>query len=397
MKKQKNKNEVCLVNNKSECCGCSACYSICPNKAITMQQDDEGFLYPKIDFDKCIGCKKCINVCAFKNRIKKYSINRPEFYAVKIKNDNERVKSQSGGLFVALSNSILKRKGRVYGCIIDENFEAIHIGTDNAKIRDKMRKSKYVQSRINESYKIVKEDLEANKEVLFSGTPCQIDGLKNYLGKDYNNLYLVDIICHGVPSPMVWKNYLKWQESKNEGKCKKVIFRNTEKFGWRSHIETFELKVNNEMKTIDSTLYTNLFYSHLIVRPSCFSCPYKNINRSSDITIGDYWGIEKIDKDFEDTKGVSIAIINSGKGKRLFEEIKPEIVFKKTTVENSLQEPLVKPYKQPRNRDKFWKDYKSKSLNKIINKYAKHGIKWKTINFLRKIKHRLVIVLKLSK
>lgn len=390
MEKQEIKDKVCLFNKKEECSGCGACYSICPQKAITMKQDEEGFLYPEIDKNKCIKCKKCLSVCAFKKASKNSKSKTPKLYAVKVKDNTERAKSQSGGLFMALTNPILKNKGRIYGCILNENFEAVHIGTENVKDRDKMRKSKYVQSRIENTFKEVREDLDNKKEVIFSGTPCQVDGLKKYLGKDYDNLYLIDIICHGVPSPMVWKDYIKWLENKNKGKCQNVIFRNKEKFGWHSHMETYKIKnIHNEIKEIDSSLYTNLFYSHLILRPSCFCCPYKTIYRSSDITIGDYWGIEKIDKDFDDNKGVSIAIINTKKGEKLFSEIKNDINFESTTIENSLQEPLVKSYKKPRNRDKFWKDYKNKSLNRILNKYAKHGLKWKFINFLRKVKHKV--------
>ncbi len=319
------------------------------------------------------------------------------FYAVKIKNEYTRLKSRSGGIFTALTDFILKRKGVIYGCILNEKLEAIHIGTNNFEDRNKMRGSKYVQSRIGNCYKKVKKDLEDNKEVLFSGTPCQVDGLKKFLGKDYENLYCIDIICHGVPSPLILRDYIKWQEEKNNGKCVEIDFRNKEKFGWRSHIETFKIDSKEGTKVIDDVLYTNLFYSHLILRPSCFICPYKNLNRSSDITIGDYWGIEKIDKNFEDDKGVSIVIINNERGKKLFDQIKKDIFFKKTTEENSLQLPLVKPFDEPIKRDKFWIEYHKKSFNKIINKYGKHGVKWKIIKLLSKAKKFAIFIVAHSK
>lgn len=310
-------------------------------------------------------------------------------YAVKHKREDKRIKSQSGGIFTALADYILKHNGKIYGCILNDKFEAIHIGTNNVEDRNKMKGSKYVQSNIGNCFKEIKEDLENQIEVLFSGTPCQVDGLKSFLGKEYENLYCVDIICHGVPSPLVWQDYIKWQEDKNNGKCINVNFRNKEKFGWHSHVETLELKKENEVKTINSSIYANIFYSELIVRPSCYYCPYKTIKRSSDISIGDYWGIQKINKEFDDNKGISLVLINNERGKELFEKVKNNLIYFKTKIEDSLQQPLIEPFPKPRNRERFWEEYYNNSFEKIVNKYGKHGIKWKFANLAKRIIKKL--------
>lgn len=276
-------------------------------------------------------------------------------YAVKYDNEAIVSESRSGGVFTAISDCFLEN-GVVYGCVLDETFKAIHVRAETRSERDKMRGSKYVQSSMGESFKQIKEDLEKGKLVLFSGTSCQVAGLKNFLQKEYLNLMCIDIVCHGVPSPKVWNKYLEWQ---SKGKrIDKVNFRNKKKYGWRDHIETVVV----EETAIDSKVWTNLFYGGNILRPSCYECPYKSIYHPGDITIADYWGIEKIAPELDDNNGVSLVLINTEKGQEYFEKIKKNIRWKETKIEDSMQRAFVRSEYKPIIRDEFWKDFKSKNL-----------------------------------
>lgn len=291
-------------------------------------------------------------------------------YAVKYDNEAIVSESRSGGVFTAISDCFLEN-GVVYGCVLDETFKAIHVRAETRSERDKMRGSKYVQSSMGESFKQIKEDLEKGKLVLFSGTSCQVAGLKKFLQKEYLNLMCIDIVCHGVPSPKVWNKYLEWQ---SKGKrIDKVNFRNKKKYGWRDHIETVVV----EETAIDSKVWTNLFYGGNILRPSCYECPYKSIYHPGDITIADYWGIEKIAPELDDNNGVSLVLINTEKGQEYFEKIKKNIRWKETKIEDSMQRAFVRSEYKPIIRDEFWKDFKSKKFSYIAGKYGGFIPKWK--------------------
>ena len=268
--------------------------------------------------------------------------------------------SRSGGIFTALSDCFLE-DGKVYGCILDEQLHAIHIGTSSKSVRDKMRGSKYVQSDLGESFKSIKEDLENNLNILFSGTSCQVDGLKRFLQKDYPNLLCVDIVCHGVPSPKVFESYLQYQ-----GNVTAVDFRNKKDFGWRNHVETLTVDGNK----INSTVWTNLFYSGVILRPSCYECPYKSIEHPGDITIADYWGIEKAAPEFDDDRGVSLALINTNKGCEYFDRIKGLLVYKETRIEDSMQRAFIRSEIRPQKRDRFWNDFNEKDFRYLTKVYG---------------------------
>lgn len=313
--------------------------------------------------------------------------NKPEVFAVQHKDENVRAASRSGGIFTALSDYVLGQDGVVYGCVLTEDFEAVHVRADSKHVRDRMRGSKYIQSKMNDTYKIVKYDLKANRKVLFSGTSCQVAGLKGYLGREYDNLLCLDIVCHGVPSPKVWKAYLAWQENKNRSKVKKVDFRNKKDFGWRDHIETLYLENG---KIVNSKVFTTLFYGHSILRPCCYECPYKSVMHPGDITIADYWGIEKAAPEFDDNKGVSLVLINNDKGKEVFNSIIDRVKWKETKLEDSMQPPLIAPYPEPQKRKNFWSDFENRNFNYIVNKYGGTGIKNKIKNALRRIKRKLI-------
>ncbi|WP_279069883.1 Coenzyme F420 hydrogenase/dehydrogenase, beta subunit C-terminal domain [Faecalicoccus pleomorphus] len=313
--------------------------------------------------------------------------NKPEVFAVQHKDEKVRASSRSGGIFTALSDYVLEQDGVVYGCVLTEGFEAVHVRADSTHVRERMRGSKYIQSRMNDTYKNVKYDLEAGRNVLFSGTSCQVAGLKGYLRREYENLLCIDIVCHGVPSPKVWKAYLAWQEKKNRSKVKKVDFRNKKDFGWREHIETLYL---SNGQTVNSKAFTTLFYGHSILRPCCYECPYKSVTHPGDITIADYWGIEKAAPEFDDNKGVSLTLINNEKGKEFFDAIKDQVKCKETRLEDSMQPPLIAPFPEPENRMNFWVDFENRNFDYIVKKYGGKGIKNKIKNALRRIKRKLI-------
>lgn len=399
-----NKKIPDLYLNRKSCCGCSACFAVCPVKAISMKPDNEGFLYPAIDEKKCVGCYKCLKVCSFKEEQAKRRNNcsggadkdisyckvpkKHNLYAVKHKDDKIRAASRSGGIFTALSDAVLEDGGTVYGCILSENFEAVHTRASTVTERNAMRGSKYVQSSMRDVFRMVKNDLGSRKKVLFSGTPCQIAGLKKYLlceEQTIENLYCVDVICHGVPSPEIWKAYLNWQQERNHSKVIGVDFRNKTDYGWAEHIETLWFENG---KRVDSRIFVELFFGHCCTRLSCHDCPYKSMVRPSDITIGDYWGIEKAAIGFDDNKGVSFVLLNTKKGMDMFELVSEKLQYKQTRIEDSMQPSLYESFPIPDNRERFWNDFYNKPFSYMVRKYGKN--KWiKRVK--RKVKEMLGI------
>lgn len=378
----KEKTHIPPLNAESEkCCGCTACYAACPVGAITMREDEEGFLYPAISPEKCLGCNKCVNVCAFR---KNSSTNEKilSVYAVKHGSETVRMKSRSGGIFTAISDEILKNGGVVYGCVMKDQYTAVHIRAESPDDRDKMRESKYIQSNMGDCFQQVKKDLLSNKYVLFSGTSCQIDGLRSFLDKEYDRLICIDIVCHAVPSRKIWEDFVRHQEKKY-GECVGIDFRNKKDFGWADHIETLTF---DKKRYVDTEVFKNLFYGNYISRPSCYECPYKSIYHPGDITIGDYWGVDKAAPGFNDNKGVSLVIINTEKGNAIFEAVKGSCTFMETKIEDSMQSPFLQSINKPKNRDEFWHDYRNKKFSYIIKKYGTKNWKQQIKFCLRRFK-----------
>lgn len=310
---------------------------------------------------------------------------RPKVYAVKHKDENIRAASRSGGIFTAISDLVLDG-GVVYGCVLTSDFQAVHIRAEDKVGRDLMRGSKYIQSKLGETYKNVRADLDSGRNVLFTGTSCQVAGLKGFLGKEYNNLLCVDIVCHGVPSPVIWEAYLRWQEKKAGAKVVGVDFRNKKDFGWRAHMETLTM---DSGKRVSSGVFKELFYGHNVLRPSCYECPFKSVMHPGDITIADYWGIEKAAPEFDDNKGVSLVLVNDDRCAEIFEAIKDKMVWKQTRIEDSMQPPLKAPFPRPKNRDQFWADFRSRDFGYIARKYGGEGFLNKAKGSARKIKRKV--------
>lgn len=326
---------VVLFENKSDCCACGACLNVCSKSAISMKPDAEGFLYPEIDPNKCVECGVCKRVCKYKTS----DLNAVEStYAVTNRDEKQIMKAASGGLFSAAASAILSDGGCVFGATLTFDSghpDTHHIMVENKEDLWKLQGSKYVQSRIGRTYQQAKECLQHGRTVLFSGTPCQIAGLKSYLGKVYENLYTMDLICHGVPSAEFFDGYIQELNKKYRGKVTEYKFRDKTK-GWGMNT-AFEIVCGDKKKTIFKTAkvqsYLSLFYDCKIFRENCYSCPYAGSSRVGDVTIGDYWGIENEhpeldhDPDFDKEKGISCLLINSPKGQELFELIKNQIHF----------------------------------------------------------------------
>ncbi len=320
------------ISDPKNCCGCTACASICPHQAINMQPDSLGFLYPLVDNTKCTNCGLCEKVCAFNDNYDT-SQNLPEPIALgaRHKDIEEVMNSRSGAVFVALSDYVLEHNGVVYGAGYSEHFQVIHKRATNKQERDELRGSKYVQSDLTGIFPQVKKDLKEGLLVLFSGTPCQTAGLASYIGKKLrSNLLLVDIVCHGVPSPYIWRDYLSFLEEKHCSKATEVDFRNKKLYGWRAHKDTIVFE-NNEIENV--AWYSQFFYNGLFFRDSCEKCHFCNLKRPSDFTLGDFWGLEKQDTQFNaDDKGVSLLLINTTKGEYFFNQIKEQLSTIKTTI-----------------------------------------------------------------
>lgn len=373
------------IIDKSQCCGCTACASICTQNAITMQPDVMGFLYPVVDKGKCIDCSLCEKVCAF-NDLYDISLNlkEPIVYAARHKNIHEIETSRSGAAFIALSDWILDSGGVVYGAGYADHFRVIHKKATTKEERDEFKGSKYVQSDMNTVFRQVKDDLKKGLLVLFTGTPCQTAGLNSYLGKKLRkNLFLVDIICHGVPSPYIWNDYLTYVENKYQSRIVKVDFRNKIN-GWSSaHIETF---VFENGYVVNLFTLRHLFCKHIILRKSCGNCKYANFIRPSDITIGDFWGWEKTDKDFnKDDKGVSLVLLNTEQGQKIFFKCLNELNIISTTTELCVQPNLVTSSILDEQSDSFMHDYSKKGFLYVAKKYGNLGVNYKIDQFKKKI------------
>lgn len=308
------------------------------------------------------------------------NFQEPAAFAAKHKKEDIRAQSRSGGVFTAFSDVVLNQGGVVYGSVLDDKFTATHIRAESFNDRDRMRGSKYVQSTLGETFKQVKEDLIKDRKVLFSGTSCQIAGLHRFLGEEYKNLLCIDIVCHGVPSPQIWLDYLTWIGKGRE--ISSVDFRNKGKFGWAKHIESVYFS-NGESS--DSSVFKSLFMSNYILRPACYKCPYKDIMHPGDITIADFWGINKAAPDFDDDKGVSLILVNNQKGQVFFEQIQRQIEYRKVDLNDCIQPALVAPSTKPSNREEFWNDVANKDFGYIVKRYVNESITKKVMRKIYKL------------
>ena len=304
------------IKNKADCCGCGSCEQSCPKGCITMVADEEGFLYPKVDQQACVRCGLCQKVCPILSK-KKAPAGDVSAYAAYTADEEIRKVSSSGGVFSVLAKEILSRGGVIAGAAFDDDFSVRHILVERDAQLNRLRGSKYVQSRMEDTYAQIRDLLKQGKTVLFTGVSCQVAGLKAFLGRDYDHLYTVDVLCHGVPSPKVWQQYCREQEAAYGRKLTAAAFRD-KRNGWRKNSICLQFGEDEYCRRNSEDAYLRLFLQDLCLRPSCHSCRFKSFPRLSDLTIGDAWGIERHMSDLDDDRGTSVVLVNSEKGQALW-------------------------------------------------------------------------------
>lgn len=384
------------LKNRNECSGCRACEKRCPQNAIRFVEDSHGFFYPSIDRSKCVQCGICDNICAFDTDNHQSILKEStDIYGVKIKDDSKRADSTSGGFFTAISDYVLENNGVVYGAVLDESMNVIHARAESEEIRNRMRGSKYVQSNTLNTFSEAERDLLNGRMVLYSGTPCQIAGLKLYLGKEYSNLLTIDVVCHGVPSNKLFKEFIQLAESKTGKKVKSFLFRDKSETGWEKPISKLIYYNGYSCNFSGRDCFFELFNENLPLRPSCLNCKFIHKERASDFSIADYWGINNRNAAFNDNKGVSMVLINSEKAKVFFESIGDNIDFFKSDMEDrKFQGRLSGRNSVNPNTERFWDEYDKRGFEYVLKKYtdysAIHKLKKKIKNradmYLHKVK-----------
>ncbi len=379
------------IKKKSECCGCYACTNICPKQCIEMKIDNEGFWYPEVDKDRCIDCSLCEKVCPELATPKKEEF-KTIAYACKNKEENVRLSSSSGGVFTSLCEYVINNKGVVFGVAFNENFEVEHMEANTIEEYKKFRGAKYVQSKIGETYKKAKKYLDEGRIVLFSGTQCQKKGLNFFLRKKYYNLIAVDIVCHGVPSPLVFDLYKEKLKKEYNSQISSISFRDKSS-GWKTYKYRIAFKNGKvEEKLSYNNIYSKGFLKDLYLRPSCYSCEAKNFNNNSDITLGDYWGVQNKHSEFDDDKGISLILINSEKGQDTFNKISDNIEIIRTDLDYAISHNpcIVRPVKYNSKREEFFKELNNDNLDKLIEKYTKVALGQRIKNKIKNVLCKLV-------
>ncbi len=382
------------IENKSLCSGCSACANVCPKSCIEMIADDRGFLYPSVDESKCIQCGLCNKVCPFQNP--QECKEDKKSYAAYFDNDI-RDFSSSGGMFGCFAKEILSENGVIFGATFTDDFKSVkHIGIENLANLPSLYGSKYLQSVIGDTYKSVEQHLKADRPVLFVGTSCQISGLKAYLRKDYDRLLTVDVICHGTPSPIIWKDYATKIEQQKGSNITDAYFRN-KRFGWSKSVLLLLFADGSEYCELGSRdAYMRGFLSNIHLRESCYQCKCKGSHVLSDISLGDFWGIEKVLPDFSDDKGVSAVILNTEKGKQFFEKVKPQLTTQEVTYDDIVagNPSLINSVQKPKNSEKFWQLYSKYGLTKAYKVCFNDNLIGKCYRLVRRLCGKIIRIIK---
>ena len=356
------------IARKMDCSGCGACSQACGKKCITMEPDQEGFLYPVVNTANCVECGACEKACPILNRVKHGSEPVASFVAF-TKEADIRAASSSGGIFTALAQKVLDRNGVVFGAALVEDLSISHVKIESIDDLHRLRGSKYVQSNIGHTFQEAKSALQEGRSVLFSGVGCQIAGLKTYLGKEYENLLTVDVLCHGVPSPKVWQKYLCEQEEQYGEKTINASFR-SKAAGWKAFsMELTYRDGGSYRKKLTEDAFMRCFLANICLRPSCHSCWFKDIPRESDLTIGDAWGVGQHMPDMDDDRGTSVVLVNTGKGQRIWNEVVSGLTVRQGTLDTLLPPDSdarrsVKPHP---NRKRFFTELdQGKELEQIL-------------------------------
>ena len=367
------------ITDKHNCCGCSACVQACPKQCINFDEDEQGFRYPFVNKEFCIDCGLCEKVCPYLNQGEP---KKPlEVYAAINFNEEIRKKSSSGGIFTILAETIIDEGGVAFGARFDKNWEVMHDYTETKEGLEVFRGSKYVQSRIGETYKQACKFLKVGRKVLFSGTSCQIAGLKNFLRKDFDNLLSVDVVCHGVLSPKIWREYLI---STHNSSDLRAISMKDKSCGWRGYSYTFISSSGKNFERASVNKFQLGFIQNLTLRQSCFSCPAKAGKSGSDITLADYWGIEHIAPEMDDNKGTSFVCCNTEKGLFFLHNMELKLIetdYDKSVPYNSC---ITTSTHEPAQRATFWQSFSKSGISALL------ALKPAKQNIIKRIIKRLI-------
>ncbi len=364
------------VNSKYDCCGCGACMNICPQNCIDMKADEEGFNYPVVDVDRCIKCNKCTSVCPIINVHTQKKNNAQKGYLVQHIDKKTRIESTSGGFFSALAEYVIEQGGIVCGAILDENFYTKHVLIDDLSKIELFRNSKYVQSDLLKCYSEIETHLNNNRIVCFSGTPCQVEGLLGYLDKEYKNLILVDLVCRAVPSPGIWKKWIDMYKQ-NEGGIESVRFRD-KKLGYQYSTMVLTTTTGKEIRSgIESNSWLRMFFSGMIIRPSCSECKFRGRYRRSDFTIWDCLNVSILNKTLDENTGVTRVLSHTKKAEMILEELRDNlsiVSIDADLITKNVEEMVNSPSINKRRND-FMDDYNRIEFPELINKYYPRSIK----------------------
>lgn len=373
------------IKNKRECCGCTACEQICPVSCIKMVRDQEGFLYPLADSEKCIQCGACNRTCPIQNSIKEEP-KKQMAYLAQNKNERIRKESTSGGVFSALAEYIIDQGGVVYGAAYDQDFQVIHTQVEDKKDLSMFRNSKYVQSNLGGVLRRVRKQLESGRRVLFTGTPCQIEGLKAYLKKDYQNLLTMDFVCHAVPSPLIWSKYLELQKQSYGDAIGNILFREKH-YGYQYSTMTVRNKAGKDVYSngVDTDPMLRAFFSDICDRPSCYDCRFKKRYRVSDLTVWDCYPVYKFARDMDDNKGTSRVLIQSEKGREAFNAIIPLMRCHEISPDMLTQDvkEMFQSVSENSYREMFFHDANLLDGKRLFQKYFPETIKTRTDKAVR--------------
>lgn len=356
------------IKHKSDCCGCEACVQRCPKRCISLHRDQEGFLYPLVDESICIDCGLCERVCPVINQGE--PLKPLVAYAAKNQDESVRLSSSSGGVFTALAEQVIAQGGVVFGARFDESWNVVHDYVETVEGLSAFRGAKYAQSRIGLCFLQAETFLRQGRQVLFSGLPCQIAGLKKFLRKGYDNLITVDLFCHGVPSPLVWKRFLEEEVATPHTQLKSISFRDKAS-GWKnysfSYLQEDTDGVHLHRMLSVKNLFMRGFLTDLYLRPSCYHCPAKQCKSGSDLTIGDYWGIQQAHPGLDDDKGVSAVLVNTDKGAAILQTVQQVSLYESTFEKVVKCNPaLIKSAQEPTKRSLFFELLNQRKISEVV-------------------------------
>ena len=386
------------IKDKKNCCGCNACHDICPKDAISLEMDFEGFWYPKVDRSKCVDCHLCEKTCPqlHAKELKHNEFDKPVCFAAIHKNIETRFASTTGGLFSALAEQMYREGGYVGGAIYRDDWSVAHFISNNPDDLKRIRQSKYSQSDTRDFYKEVNRLVTSGEKVLVCGSPCQMAALRRFIGRDCDNLVILDYICKSITSPLFYQKYLDYWERKAGSKLVSFKFKDKE-LGWRNLVKRFDFKNGKTMysRAQDKDLYSTAYHGHIVSRPSCYDCQFKGFPRMADITIADFWGCERKEayRNLDDNAGTSVVLCNNQHGLDFFGKIEKYIRFVPAYIKDVIpgNPALLHSEQQPKaNREAFFRDLKDKSIEEAVENHLNYfaqknndGIKFKIKNYIR--------------